>query len=325
MDNKPTEKLGESYIKSRLLKFDFDIHGDLSYDKKGADLMITRRVDSATLNYIKVQCKSRKISKSTSVVIPLDYVDKNFVLFIYLIDEHKNEHLICFFEADFTIFKKGSENYSLNITKAKINTTLQTYLFDNIKAAKLKALFKQLREKKFTSIIIDGIFLKEAIIKTKNYYSSLWNKEYETPKLHIIIKHISRWFNRFSSENEISCNVYISNHHPLEECLIIDNKQNSLFLPNQTSIQISTTYSNSIIAFQIMENINRYKSANNIILIANDLVYEGFLRELENEVEEIIIARLKINERSNEMYVRYRWQDIAYPIGESLGINRADL
>ena len=74
-----------------------------------------------------------------------------------------------------------------------------------------------------------------------------------------------------------------------------------------------------------MENINRYKSANNIILIANDLVYEGFLRELENEVEEIIIARLKINERSNEMYVRYRWQDIAYPIGESLGINRADL
>ncbi|CAM3611621.1 hypothetical protein [Zobellia roscoffensis] len=326
MDNKPTEKLGESYIKSRLLKYDFDTHSELSYDKDGTDLIITQKVDSTTLNYIKIQSKSRKLNKSTNVKIPKSYVNENFVLFIYIVDQQKEEYLFCIFEEDFKIFRENNNDFTLYISHSTLSKKLTAYTFDETKAIKLKLLFKKFKKKNFTSIIIDGLFLKESIIETNKFYSKYWNRELEKPKLHDIVRNIIVQYNRFEqNQNEIACYLYVSNYNDLINVLEIDNKQNNFYINEKISVKIFVSYSNDLVCFQIMDDINRFKKSNNLILVANDIAYERFLTDLESEIEEVIIMRLKINERPNEMYVNYKWADISYPIGLSMGLEQVEL
>lgn len=125
MDNRPIEKLGEKYIESRLIKYHFDTHSDLSFDREGGDLIITQKVDKKTLHFIKIQSKARRIKKSANVSIPTQYVDDNFVLFIYLIDESLEENLLCFFKEDFEIFTENNGNFILNISHNKLQKNFQ--------------------------------------------------------------------------------------------------------------------------------------------------------------------------------------------------------
>ncbi|MCG2419369.1 hypothetical protein K8089_10070 [Aequorivita sp. F47161] len=326
MDNKPIEELGESFIKSRLLKFDFDTHSELSYDKDGTDLIITQKVDNTTLSYIKIQSKARKLNKSTSVRIPKSYVNENFVLFIYIIDHEKKEYLYCFFEDDYTIFKEKENEYVLNISYSTFAKKLSNHTFDKSKADRLKALFEKFKKKSFTTLIIDGVFLKESILETNKFYSEYWKRKLKKPKLHEIVKSIIIKYNRFEqNQNDIACYLYISNHNDLVNVLDIDNKQNSFLVNNKISVKIFVSYSNELVCFQIMDDINRFKKSNNLILVANDIAYERFLKDLENEDKEILIMRLKINERPNEMFVNYKWGDISYPIGLSMGLEPFEL
>ncbi|WP_159474750.1 hypothetical protein [Chryseobacterium sp. 18068] len=325
MDNKPTEKLGENFIKSRLLKYDFEIHSDLSYDKDGADFMITQKLDSTKLHFIRIQSKARKIKNSTIVRIPKHYVGKNFVLFIYIIDEQKEENLFCFFSDDFAIFREKDLEYTLSITTSKIKFLQDNYSFNHYKAEKINAIFTELKRKKYTSLIIDGIFLEESIKETKDIYTEIWGKKFEEPSLKDLVEQIILRFNRFpENDNDIACYLYISNHHSLEDHLIIDNKNNSFSLKG-SSIKIFITYTDELVAFQVMDDIDRFKQSNNIILIANDIIYENFLSDLEVDIESIIVARLKVNERPQEMYVKYKWGDISYPIGLALGLKSYEL
>lgn len=326
MDNRPVEKLGESYIKSRLIKYNFDTHSDLSFDREGGDLIITDQVDKKTLHYIKIQSKARKIYKSTNVKIPKEYIDENFVLFIYLIDENRQEHLLCFFQEDFKIFNENKENLMLNISKLRLQTKFSDFIFNDNKAGKLKELFEKFKKKNHTSIIIDGIFLLEALIETDKIYSEIWNRNLRKPKLHEIVQNIIVRYNRFEkNENDIACYLYLSNYHDLENVLEITNRENNFNINEECSVKIFTTYSNDLVSFQIMDDISRFKNSNNIILVANDIAYERFLVDLKEEVDNIIIMRLKLVERPQEMFVNYKWGDISYPIAISMGIKPQEL
>lgn len=326
MDNKPTEKLGESFIKSRLLKYDFDTHSELSYDKDGTDLIITQKVDNTTLSYIKIQSKARKLNKTTSIKIPKSYVNENFVLFIYIIDNEKEEYLYSIFEEDYKIFREKENEYVLSISRTTLTKKLSPYIFDKNKAERLKSLFEKFKKKSFTTLIIDGIFLKESIVKTNKFYSEYWKRELKKPKLHEIIKDVIIRYNKFEqNQNDIACYLYVSNYDDLVNILEIDNRKNSFYINEQIPVKIFINYSNELVCFQVMDDINRFKKSNNIILVANDIAYERFLKDLEKEVEEIIIMRLKINERPNEMFVNYKWGDISHPIGLSMGLEPFEL
>ncbi|MCF2218322.1 hypothetical protein H9Q08_03290 [Chryseobacterium sp. PS-8] len=222
MDNKPKEMLGEHYIKSRLLKYDFEIHSELSYDKDGADFMVTQKIDSSKLHFITIQSKSREIKKNTNVRVPKKYVTKNFVLFIYLIDEQKNENLFCFFADDFHIFREKDSEYTLSVTQSKIQSLKEKYSFDQKKALRINGIFDELKRKKYTTIIIDGIFLEEALKETKKIYTEIWNRKFEEITLKDLVDKIILRFNRFddnfnAEDTNINCYVYISKHHGLED------------------------------------------------------------------------------------------------------------
>lgn len=325
MDSKPREMLGEHYIKSRLLKYDFEMHSELSYDKDGADFMITQKIDSNKLHFITIQSKSRKIKKSTNVKIPKKYVVENFVLFIYLLDENKNENLFCFFENDFNIFKERDSDYILNITHLKISHLQENYSFNQHKALRINGIFNELRRKKYTSIIIDGIFLEEALKETKKIYSDSNERKIEELSLNNLVDKIILGFNRFGDGlTNINCYVYVSKHHSLEDHIKIEDEDTD-FESSEFSSRIFITYTKKLVSFEIMNDIDRFKQSDNIILIANDVIYEHFLANLDVDAKSIIIARLKITERPNEMYVKYRWGDISYPIGLALGLESYEL
>lgn len=326
MDNRPVEKLGEKYIQTRLIKHGFDTHSELSFDREGADLIITQIVDKKTLHYIKIQSKSRKINKSTKVLIPKNYIQENFVLFVYLLDKNGEEFLLCFFEEDFSIFIENKQDLILNISYSKLQTKLKEFTFNDHKAEKLKKLFEKFKKKNYTSIIIDGIFLKESIIETNKIYTKIWKRDLIKPKLNEIIKNIILKYNSFeNNENDIACYLYISNHHDLETSLEINNRENNFYINEKNPVKIFTIYSNDLVNPQIIDDINRFKNSNNIILVANDIIYENFLLNLKNEVDDLIIMRLKIVERLHEMYVNYKWGDISYPIALSMGIKPHEL
>ena len=83
MDTKPLEEQAESYIKSELLRFDFNVIKP-SFDRDGTDLLIIDGIENKSTHFLKIQCKGRNIDRNgTNVKIPKKYVQENFVLFIY--------------------------------------------------------------------------------------------------------------------------------------------------------------------------------------------------------------------------------------------------
>ena len=329
MDTKPREMLGLYYIKSDLLKYGFEMHSELSYDVNGADFMITQKIDSNKLHFITVQSKSRTIKRSTNIRIPKKYVTKNFVLFLYLIDDLKNENLFCFFDTDFDIFKEKDSEYTLHVTQSKIQSLKEKYSFDQKKALRINGIFDELKRKKYTTIIIDGIFLEEAVKETKKIYAKIWSRKVEEIILKDLVDRINQRFNRFDDrfngkDSNINCYVYASKHHGLEDHITMADEDVD-FESGESSSKIFINYTKNLVSSEIMNDIGRFKQSDNIIFIANDIIYEHFLDNLEVDAKSIIIARLKINERPNEMYVKYRWDDITYPIGLALGLESCEL
>lgn len=132
-------------------------------------------------------------------------------------------------------------------------------------------------------------------------------------------------FNTFGDAvTNINCYVYVSKHHSLEDHITIED-EDADFESSKFSPRIFITYTKKLVSFEIMNDIDRFKQSDNIILIANDVIYEHFLENLDVDAESITIARLKITERPNEMYVKYRWGDISYPIGLALGLESYEL
>lgn len=124
MDNKPVEDQAENYLKSQLIKYGFNL-AKPSFDKYGSDLIIVDKINTDKTKILLVQSKGRTLKKETfsNVKIPEKYVKKNFVLFIYTIDEETKEDLLFMFNSnDIKNWNLNDENYQLNFNKKKILT-----------------------------------------------------------------------------------------------------------------------------------------------------------------------------------------------------------
>ena len=120
MDNKPLEKQAQTYIYSQLLRYKFKVN-ELSFDENGSDLYIIKKTKKKQLKYLTIQCKGRRLSKnSSSITIPVEYIQDNFLLFTYIIDD-ENEYLFMFFPNQIKEWKINSKNeYSLSLNQEKI-------------------------------------------------------------------------------------------------------------------------------------------------------------------------------------------------------------
>lgn len=328
MDNKPLEEQAENYTKSQLLKFDFNLVKP-SFDKKGADLLIIDNIDKKYSKFLIVQCKGRAITiNSTSVIIPNSYVEDIFVLFIYAIDEEKNEFIFLFFAEDIRKWNINSKDeYTLSFNKQKIQTKyFSEKIFNRKLADKIHLLLNKTDIKKYTSVIIDGIFLEKAIDKTVKTYSEIWpDKKFIKPDLSSVVKNILDRFDRYKTESKIvNCYLLLSESFDLESRIIINHINQNFITNNGNQVKVFLNKTNALIAFEVLEQLERLINTENIILVADDKIYENALNELKGRGVEIIVVMLSEHEGSR-MLIKSSWDDILYPLGISIGLENYEL
>ncbi len=329
MDNKPLEKQAENYIKSQLSRFSFKFHGELSFDENGSDLMITKKTSKQTLKFLTVQSKGRKLKKNgASVKIPFDYVVNNFILFVYIVDEENEQYLLIFFPEEIKAWNRNSKNeFVLNITQKKIKVgEFQEKIFNKNLAEKIEELLNKSEPKEYTSILVDGIFLENAIKKTIQIYSNIYpDKTFKKPDLISIIQNCLKQYNKYKTEKKIIvCSVFMSKSFNLESIVNINYENQKFETSDGNQVRIFINKTDEIIAFEILEELDRLKDNDNILLIANDRIYENQLAEHKKEGYDMIIIRSNQHDES-DMYTEFRWGDISYSIGLSIGLSNIDL
>ncbi|TQI71236.1 hypothetical protein JM79_2163 [Gramella sp. Hel_I_59] len=327
IDNKPLEEQAENYIKSQLLKFNFNVLKP-TYDQYGSDLILLENKGAKKTRFLNVQSKGRTLkNESTNVRIPKDYVNDNFVLFIYLITEKtKEENLFLFLKNDIDDWTLNSKNeYTLSISIQGIkNEYFIEKVFDSKQAEKLEKKLQQVEIKDYTTLLIDGVFLRNALIKTQNVYSEIWpDKEFIKPDLKTIVEQILIKYDRFKTDKKIvNCYVIESSYHPLKELVSFDC-QTSFISKHNNQVNIFKNETDSFVSFEIVDQLERLINNDNIILVADDIIYESVLKGYKEMGVEIIMVLF--GKQGRNMFVDFRWGDIIYPLGISIGLEHHEL
>jgi hypothetical protein len=180
MDNKPLEIQAESLIQHKLIKHGLFVTKP-SFDKEGTDLLIIKDISEKITPTIKVQCKGRTIKEKSNVTIPRKYMEDNFVVFLYVQEyETKNDLLYVFFQSDINAWKTEGTNFYLVIPKDfqcreyfKEREFVRESIF-KIESILLKQAVSQQIVKTDYSIIIDGIFLENAVLQVQGIYRKIY-------------------------------------------------------------------------------------------------------------------------------------------------------
>lgn len=316
-DNKPREEQAESFIKHHLIKHGFRV-AKPSFDIEGADLLILDSISEKSTKFLKIQSKLRSISDSgSSVHIPIEYVTGNFVLFLYINLSDETERLYTFFGEDIEKWRVHREKFCMTISE-KTLTEIEDKVFTK-EIAELLAKRLQLQEiKSFTSIIIDGVFLEKAVRDTKSIYQNIWpTKEFKIPTLEEVVEDLLR-YNQFGTPNKaVNCILFLSEYHSIETVIQLPNELG--INSSSTSVSFTIYKSGEVICFQVMEQLKRTINAENVILVADDVAYEGELNDLAQKGINLIVLKQRSDDGSR-MYTTHRWGDIVYSLGRSIGL-----
>lgn len=323
MDTKPLQKQAENYISAELIKYDFKVTEPF-FDEDGTDLIIIQRINSKSTRFVKVQCKGRNIKNGKShVTIPASYVEENFIVFIYVIDKEKNDQTFLFFSNQIKEWTKTKNNqYKLIINENHLSSDyFQSKIFNSELANKLKSLLSKAEIKNYTTVLIDGIFLEKAMDKTLEIYSEIWpDKVFLKPDLNTVLRNILNCYDRYQSAKKIiNCYVFLSESFNLEERINLDFATPNFTTRSGNEAKVFINKTNEIIGFEILEQLDRLINNDNIILVANDRIYEPDLDRLLKEEIEIIVVKFNQHEES-DMLTRFRWGDIVYALGLSIGL-----
>ena len=275
---------------------------------------------------LKAQVKYRKVTadKSSNVTIASEYVTENFLLFLYITDEDLRDNLYVFFAEDFKDWHKREKEYSLTLTSNKL-LTYSDKIFNGDTASGIITILRKQPIKKYTSLIIDGIFLEKAIKTTVNVYSEIYpEKKFEKPKLEIVVNKILAWYNKYSNNGTlIDIVLYNSKHHSLANTVVMP--ENTYFKSGDVlQTQFHIRESSDVISFEVIDQIERIIYAENVILAANDIAYEKPLVELQNRGIEVILVTLQ-EELGGQIFSGTPWGDITYPLGLAIGLTKSEL
>ncbi len=335
MDTKPLEIQAEDLIKHKLLKFDFLVVKP-TFDKEGADLLIIKDISQKVTPFVKIQCKGRTIDKNSNVAIPKSYVEENFIIFLYVeIKETKEDFLYVFFKEDIEKWKNLGDNFQLTIPKSfNENKDFKEKAFNENIAIRIgKLLLKQANNhliKSYTSIVIDGIFLEKAVIETKRFYQELYpDKKFKNPNIDDLIIQFCR-YGHIDVGRELNCYFIYSVDFGLEHIVEIGDLTVNDFLNGEVEKLVGKHYNlykfktDDLISFKIEEQLNRLINTENVLLVADDPAYIPYLEELKEKGIEIKIAQMK-GDFGSRMHHKFKYVDIMYPIGISIGLERFEL
>jgi hypothetical protein len=329
MDTKPIEMQAESLVQHKLLKSNFNISKP-SFDKEGADLLIVDNITNSFTPFIKVQCKGRTVKENqgSNLTIPQSYVQDNFILFLYIEDEKKDEKLFIFFKDQIISWKKRDKDYILTLKSNVLNSgEFNAFEFNAAASSRIKELLSKSDIKKYTSLIIDSFSLEKALIETTRIYQEIYpEKEFKKPSLNDIVKNILTKYDRFDSESKvINCYVFISSHSGLKDRILIDSNNNSFKIDTiNKEVKIFVTNSGKLLTPEIQEQVERFINVENVILVADDISYESSLLKLKDKGADIILVKLR-EEQGGDLFVNFRWGDIVSPLGLSIGLKPYEL
>ncbi len=322
IDNKPFEEEAESYVKNKLLRYKFNM-AKPSFDIKGADLLILDNIDSHYSKILKIQSKGRTLKKTTnSIKIHKSYVKDDFIVFLYAIDEidKEKEYLFTFFKENIEQWTHSDEHYILSFTSESIlNDKFQSKIFDKTIVDKINILLEKTKIKKFTSVIVDGIFLKRVIFETFQTYKEMYpKKDLQIPSIENVIMNITSMYNRFQSEENI-LNFHVYNYNENVDGSQVVN--GNIIVDNDTENRIYFHETNGFIYQDIEEYFMKVLNLENIIFVADDIIYEPMLHDLEDmDIDVILIMHTESG--GNNMFTSFRWGAIYYPIAQAMGLGR---
>lgn len=328
MDTKPLQKQAEYYISSELLKYDFKATEPF-FDEEGTDLIVVQNISLKNTKFLKIQCKGRNIKNGTSPIrIPISYVEENFVVFLYVIDKDKNNSLYLFLPEQVKEWKVNKKDeYVLTVNEKKISTDyFQSKLFNKKLSEILRKVLNKVEPKNYTSVLIDGIFLEKAMDKTLEIYTEIWpEKVFVKPDLITVLKNILDSYDKHKSEKKIViCYVFLSESFNLEDRIDFSLVNSNFLTKNGNEAKVFINRTNEIIGFEILEQLDRLINNDNIVLVANDRIYEHELEKLAEKEVEIIVVKFNQHDE-NDMIAKFKWGDITYPLGFSIGLERNEI
>lgn len=323
-DNKPGEFMAEQYISSELLKYDIKTSKPY-FDENGTDLLIIDQVNRSETAILRVQSKGRRYakSKSSNVTIPQNYVSTNFLLGLYVVDEHYQSDLYIFFEEDLKTWSiNPSGEFYMTISAANL-ASFQTNLMSPVVAAKIRQRLKQVKIKKYTTLLIDGIFLQKAIQTTRHTYEEIWpERVLQKPELTEIIHQILHNYNRYPDTAAIQCQVFISKDFPLEQWVTLPSETYTEI--DEDHVKLTLSPMDKIISFEILDHLERVINNENILLVADDIIYEPPLNKLKADGTDVILIKLQTDLGGN-LYTQHRWGDITRPLALAMGLESYEL
>ena len=94
---------------------------------------------------------------------------------------------------------------------------------------------------------------------------------------------------------------------------VIDNKQIENRIYNHET--------NGFIYQKVEEHFEKILNLENIVLVADDILYEPILHDLKNNNIDVILVKFAYD-KDSRMFTDYRWGDITYPIAKAMGLSQ---
>ncbi|MCP4117399.1 MAG: hypothetical protein GY737_18800 [Desulfobacteraceae bacterium] len=320
MDTKPLEIESESYIQHELLKFGFKVTKP-TFDTDGADLLIIDDVQNKFTKFLKVQCKGRTLkSNGNHIEIPKEYVTENFVVFLYVRCENFESCLFSFFYQDIVQWNIRNNKYIFNFTFSKL--TSQEIVKNKFRHETVKIIKEKLESsmiKKYTSLIIDEGFLNKAISKTIYIYNELYpHKTFDWPETDQVVLNILSMYDNFKSKKK-SINCYSYSYCDDLEMPDFINCIKTLSTKDGVKGKIYYEKTDGFVYHEILEHLKRLINTENIILVADDVVYEDPLLKLKQKGIDVTLI-MHSTDDGRQMFTKHKWGDVIFPVAQSIGL-----
>lgn len=331
MDNRPIEIQAESYITSQLIKFGFSVSKP-TFDNIGCDLLVLKEIDKIKTSIVLIQSKGRTIDTHSSIKIPKEYVKRNFVILFYAFsNKNKSERLYAFFQDDILKWVQINGHFVLNISKSFQEMNNQ-FLFGEDSVNKINSILinpgNEAIEKNDT-IVIDGIFLEKACIKTLQYYQAMYpNKEFPIPDLDEIIYQFSKYLN-ITDQNLLKCYLINSGEFDLEGMVNLPQLKSKTENMNsddnpKISYKLFKQDTNDFVSFEIEELLTRLLNTENIMLVADDSTYLPYLTRLKEEGSEIVLMKMH-SDFGSKINAIFKYVDVMYPLAHAMGLKEFEI
>ena len=192
----------------------------------------------------------------------------------------------------------------------------------------------------YSSMIIDGIFISDLILETRDFYSEIYpDKDLPIPSIYAVINRLLEWSN-FPQDRQVRCHLILPHENIHGVPGILDPEKikadSGLYDEEIDPIYVRKRDCNCIVSWQETRDfvwsevemlVNRLTNVENVLLVANDPAYRWLFEKMEEQEIEIVWANYPNGWRGGRERCFYPWHyiDMVYPIACSMGLTRHEL